>query len=281
MGNDNEIVKCPICGRDMLLKRGRYGVFWGCSNYPKCKGSIDAGKKKIKLEKLELININYDDLIENGEIDEIIAEAIENNRKAKEIIEGLRGIDEKLQCNNLCYKVLEFLDKNFRYIDISKFVYSIYRVRGELPNQFKYWINNSKYSTDYLEKDIKEIILKTWSNNIFSKINLELIGEEIFIGDFDEGGGKIDIFARKKSNDLDVLIEVKGPKSKARVAWGQIKIYIDTYKMFEEGNVKGMIVSRGYPFGVYEKDIILIGYVIEGKKIAFILWSLESELINS
>lgn len=156
MGDDNEIVKYLICGRDMLLKIGRYGVFWGCSNYPKCMESIDAGRKKIKLEKLELININYDDL----EIDEIISETIENNRKAKEIMEGLRGIDEKLQCNNLCYKVLEYLDKSYRYIDISKFVYSIYRIRGELPNQFKYWINNSKYPTEYLEKHIKNAILE-------------------------------------------------------------------------------------------------------------------------
>lgn len=118
MGNDNEIVKCPICGKNMLLKRDRYGVFLGCSNYPKCRGSIDAVKKKIKLGKLELINMNYNDLIENGEIDEIIAKVIENNKKVKEIIQDLRGIDEKLQCNNLCYKVLEFLDQNFRYIDI-------------------------------------------------------------------------------------------------------------------------------------------------------------------
>lgn len=273
MSNDNEIVKCPICGRDMLLKRGRYGVFWGCSNYPKCKGSIDAGKKKIKLEKLELININYDDLIENGDIDEIIAEVIENNKKAKEIIEGLRGIDEKLRCDNLCYKVLEYLDKNYRYIDISKFVYSIYRVRGELHNKFKYWINNSKYTTDYLEKNIKSIILDTWKENIFSKINLKLIGEEIFIGDFYECGGKVDIMAKSEYDDFKIIIEIKGPKSNARVAWGQIKLYLDTYKRFNGYKVRGGIVSRGYPFGVYEKGIILIGYVIEGNIIAFIPWN--------
>lgn len=272
MSNDNEIVTCPVCGRDMLLKRGRYGVFWGCSNYPKCKGSIDAGKKKIKLEKLELININYDDLIENGEIDEIITEVIENNRKAKEIIEGLRGIDEKLQCNNLCYKVLEYLDKSYRYIDISKFVYSIYRIRGELPNQFKYWINNSKYSTEYLEKHIKNVILETWGDNILSQINLKLLGHEIFIGDFDDGGGKVDILARNKEKNLDVIIEIKGPKSKGRAAWGQLKTYLEIYQKFHSKDVIGVVVSRGYAYGIYEEKFLIIGYVIEGSKITFIPW---------
>lgn len=272
MNSDKESMSCPNCGRDMLLKRGRYGAFWGCSNYPKCKGSMDAGKKKVKLEELELINIDYDCLIESGVIDETISEVIENDKKAKEIIQGLSTIEEKLYCNNLCYKVLEYLDKNSRYIDISKFVYSIYKVRGELPNQFRYWINNSKYCTHYLEKDVKLAILKTWSNNIFSKINLNLIGEEIFIGDFSEGGGKVDIMAKCKEDNVNIIIEIKGPKSNARAAWGQIILYLDTYKRFNEGKAKGVIVSRGYPFGVYGNEIIFIGYVIEGNKIAFIPW---------
>ena len=27
---------CPECGSPMVLRKGRYGSFWGCSNYPKC-----------------------------------------------------------------------------------------------------------------------------------------------------------------------------------------------------------------------------------------------------
>ena len=30
--------KCPICGSTMILRNGKYGQFFGCSNYPKCKG---------------------------------------------------------------------------------------------------------------------------------------------------------------------------------------------------------------------------------------------------
>lgn len=275
MESNNDIMSCPICGMDMILKRGRYDVFWGCSNYPRCKGSMDAGKRKIKLEKLELINIVYDDLIECSEIDEIITEVTENNKKAQEIIQGLRDIEEKLQCNNLCYKVLEYLDKNSRYIDISKFVYSIYKVRGELPKQFKYWINSSKYSTDYLEKDIKTIILNTWKENIFSQINLKLIGQEIFIGSFNEGGGIIDIMAEDTEESIVVIIEIKGPKARARTAWPQVKLYIDTYKKFNKCSAKAIIVSRGYPFGVYDDEILFVGYVIEDNKICFIPWRIE------
>lgn len=28
--------KCPKCGGDLILRNGKYGRFYGCSNYPKC-----------------------------------------------------------------------------------------------------------------------------------------------------------------------------------------------------------------------------------------------------
>jgi len=28
---------CPRCGGQLVLRNGKYGEFWGCSNYPKCK----------------------------------------------------------------------------------------------------------------------------------------------------------------------------------------------------------------------------------------------------
>ncbi len=30
---------CSECGSKMELKQGRYGIFWGCSNYPECKNT--------------------------------------------------------------------------------------------------------------------------------------------------------------------------------------------------------------------------------------------------
>ncbi len=29
--------KCPRCGGDLILRKGKYGAFYGCSNYPKCR----------------------------------------------------------------------------------------------------------------------------------------------------------------------------------------------------------------------------------------------------
>lgn len=29
--------KCPFCGGELVLRHGKYGQFWGCSAYPKCK----------------------------------------------------------------------------------------------------------------------------------------------------------------------------------------------------------------------------------------------------
>ena len=36
---DNAVAsgKCPKCGGKLVLRNGRYGRFYGCSNYPQCK----------------------------------------------------------------------------------------------------------------------------------------------------------------------------------------------------------------------------------------------------
>ncbi len=34
---DEEKKVCPECGEEMVLREGKYGKFWGCSNYPECK----------------------------------------------------------------------------------------------------------------------------------------------------------------------------------------------------------------------------------------------------
>lgn len=30
---------CEMCGCKMNLKKGRYGMFWGCGEFPKCSGA--------------------------------------------------------------------------------------------------------------------------------------------------------------------------------------------------------------------------------------------------
>lgn len=36
---DISIPICPKCGSKMVLRKGRYGKFYGCQRYPRCKGT--------------------------------------------------------------------------------------------------------------------------------------------------------------------------------------------------------------------------------------------------
>ena len=40
-----EIPVCELCGKDMALKRGRFGTFYGCTGYPECKNIRKIDKK--------------------------------------------------------------------------------------------------------------------------------------------------------------------------------------------------------------------------------------------
>ncbi len=44
--NSSEDVICENCGAKMVIKNGRYGEFYACPNYPKCKNIIPIKKKK-------------------------------------------------------------------------------------------------------------------------------------------------------------------------------------------------------------------------------------------
>lgn len=40
-----EVEPCELCGREMALKRGRFGAFYGCTGYPECKNIRKIDKK--------------------------------------------------------------------------------------------------------------------------------------------------------------------------------------------------------------------------------------------
>lgn len=45
-------VKCPDCGGDMIPRTSLHGKFWGCKQYPRCKGTRDSmGRSKADREK--------------------------------------------------------------------------------------------------------------------------------------------------------------------------------------------------------------------------------------
>jgi DNA topoisomerase-3 len=43
-------VECPDCGKDLFLRKGRQGQFWGCSGYPQCKTTAQNNKGKALFE---------------------------------------------------------------------------------------------------------------------------------------------------------------------------------------------------------------------------------------
>ena len=47
-----ENVKCPDCGGPMVSRKSQFGTFWGCLNYPECKGTRDSeGRSKADREE--------------------------------------------------------------------------------------------------------------------------------------------------------------------------------------------------------------------------------------
>lgn len=53
-----EDTKCPECGLKMVSRNGKYGTFWGCSDYPACKGTRDSmGRSKAEREMLRSLRI--------------------------------------------------------------------------------------------------------------------------------------------------------------------------------------------------------------------------------
>ena len=71
-----EGVLCPDCSGAMVPRTSSYGKFWGCKDYPKCKGTRDslgrskkeaaAARDKAKTDEV-MEEIEKDDLAQNTE----------------------------------------------------------------------------------------------------------------------------------------------------------------------------------------------------------------------
>lgn len=53
IGTNTTTVQCPDCGKDMFLRQGKQGQFWGCGGYPKCKRVAQNNKGKALFEEDE------------------------------------------------------------------------------------------------------------------------------------------------------------------------------------------------------------------------------------
>ena len=53
---------CPFCNGLMISKKSSYGIFWGCKNFPNCKGTRDSlGRSKENIAKEKGEDTMYED----------------------------------------------------------------------------------------------------------------------------------------------------------------------------------------------------------------------------
>ena len=55
---------CPMCGSDLVIRKGKYGEFIACSNYPTCKYIKKDKKEEIGKEKIAECPKCHKDIIE-------------------------------------------------------------------------------------------------------------------------------------------------------------------------------------------------------------------------
>ncbi|TSC70414.1 MAG: DNA topoisomerase I [Parcubacteria group bacterium Gr01-1014_46] len=51
MGDADASMKCPVCGKSMIIKLGRSGKFLSCSTYPDCDGALTMDGHEIKKDE--------------------------------------------------------------------------------------------------------------------------------------------------------------------------------------------------------------------------------------
>jgi len=82
----NGSVKCPNCGKDMLLRQSRFGLFLGCSGYPECKTNMPCSDKGEPLKTVKEEDIK--------ETCELCGKAMQVRRKGRRAFLGCSGYPE-------------------------------------------------------------------------------------------------------------------------------------------------------------------------------------------
>jgi len=49
-------MKCPKCGKEMRVRKGRFGRFYGCTGYPDCQRTVDLKNASEGEEKPQCLN---------------------------------------------------------------------------------------------------------------------------------------------------------------------------------------------------------------------------------
>ena len=58
----NDVVGyCPSCGHELIIRKGKYGLFIGCSNFPDCRRTYKYDRFKVRDEIIELKQVEETD----------------------------------------------------------------------------------------------------------------------------------------------------------------------------------------------------------------------------
>ena len=92
MSGEAQKLNCPNCGHKMVLRDGRRGKFWGCSNYPICHQTMDYREPIISTKKF--VPSKYQqavfDFIQDPNGGNAVVEAVAGSGKTTTIVEALQ-----------------------------------------------------------------------------------------------------------------------------------------------------------------------------------------------
>lgn len=112
---------CPECGSGMVLRNSKFGLFYGCASFPKCKATHGAHKdgkplgvpadKQTKRARIDAHEV-FDQLWKGKHMSR--SAAYEWMQEAMEMTEEEAHIGrfDADQCEDLVYKVEEYLEEH-------------------------------------------------------------------------------------------------------------------------------------------------------------------------
>jgi len=87
----NQEVKCGLCGSSMKLRQGKFGDFYGCTNYPTCKATKPASTENPSVPKEfkgYSKNLGKDELLQA--VQELVSKAEERNQILQDLSNTLK-----------------------------------------------------------------------------------------------------------------------------------------------------------------------------------------------
>jgi Topoisomerase DNA binding C4 zinc finger len=307
---DVETPNCPTHKRSkMVYKNGRFGPFWGCSKYPKCKETINISNSDIQ-KRIFLKLTSYKDITNfymmkdsqviegffQSELYHYLLEQLNFSgtsdyyktiiRRAIEVIKT-EAIIESIHITETSALISWLRNKN-KYFYVAAFIYFLYRINKKklgpnwLDSSWDFWLS-PRLSTDlnFQEWNIREAIKNDYKQCFFKSLG-------IVVSDFEckSQYGRADIIGSDKHEDnIKVIIELKTKKHRTGI--NQVLNYRDDYIRNFGIGVKCYVIGTGYPAQYIDhliqdgnKEYIgLISYLVQNDEILFIPWK-EAKRFN-